>query len=903
MPKVKNGGAINVVVPRSDNVARFIDIEDDNGEFNKGSIIWRMNNFAEDPRKNNILACTGEARKAALDFRLINPNVEDFEQSKVNKMVKNVLTHYKDTRYERNTQLIFCDLGVSKENSQKIDINKPTISEFSTIEDIAKHYNLEQRPRYEEEIDKDGNKTGLKIEIGYEWVQYDKDKKGKDENRKIKKVYTTEEVLDIFGNNFDVYSDILKKLVKSGIPQNQIAFIGDAKNDKAKQALFDKVNDGVIRVLIGSTEKMGAGTNVQQRVVAMHELDCPWRPADLEQRLGRVVRQGNLFFDLDKENFEISHYRYSTEQTYDARMFQINEQKLKPLIQIKKSEFLQNQRTFDGIDSELLNISEMKAYATGNPFILEKHKIKGFLDREEKAKEYFYKTKANVERELESAFIEKNRLQEKLEVLQEMLANRGFDKDIYELVLFKGQFTTTNKLATKNEEARKDFEALDNIIAEKTRQFQYAPARFTENDTLEYLKANDITLKFKVANNVDGSNSITGIIETSGGKQYKSSNLTYGNNSDNISKNPMLYGGILQRLKNLFDKDNIEREIKNTKESIRKNEFEIKDKENFLENKTYDRQAILDTLKKDMSNINQIMILRNQFRKEGKKITMESEEIKDLLPTYKALLINEDKFVDPKEAEKILKDIADGNYKESKEIQKPEQPVINNEKDKENQNLLRKLTNIIKDEVISWGKDEQKQEANQQESTASENADITQNATNPLTQKDKKEVVAITKIRNLKIDTQDKQLIIDSIKSGNSQLAKEIYSLDFNQILESPEKLKAKTQELIANFELERKAKQETTPESNAAAVENPDKQEAKPKIETKEEQKTEITKEVKEESKPKVSSIDEQIAKIEQATIEFKGFSNKDSIEERMAILEKNQENIKKATRAKALY
>ena len=82
MPKVKNGGAINVVVPRSDNVARFIDIEDDNGEFNKGSIIWRMNNFAEDPRKNNILACTGEARKAALNFRLINPNVEDFEQSK-----------------------------------------------------------------------------------------------------------------------------------------------------------------------------------------------------------------------------------------------------------------------------------------------------------------------------------------------------------------------------------------------------------------------------------------------------------------------------------------------------------------------------------------------------------------------------------------------------------------------------------------------------------------------------------------------------------------------------------------------------------------------------------------------------------------------------------------------------
>ena len=147
----------------------------------------------------------------------------------------------------------------------------------------------------------------------------------------------------------------------------------------------------------------------------MHELDCPWRPCDLEQRMGRGIRQGNMFFEEElqrmleslkekdlslevknqilEENikFNIAHYRYATEQTYDARMFQINEQKLKPLVQLKSLNFNNGQRVFEAIDAEVANVAEMKAVATGNPFILEKHKITSLLKTEERYYEQYKK--------------------------------------------------------------------------------------------------------------------------------------------------------------------------------------------------------------------------------------------------------------------------------------------------------------------------------------------------------------------------------------------------------------------------------------------------------------------------------------------------------------------------------
>ncbi|EAL1486987.1 hypothetical protein FDK11_09555, partial [Campylobacter upsaliensis] len=270
-------------------------------------------------------------------------------------------------------------MGISKKNSQSIDVSKEEVSTLKSLENLKEELGLVL------EYDED------KEENFYAQYKYEDEEGNKLKKPKLVKKYDIEELLELCGNAFDVYADILKKLVRFGIKQDEIAFIGDATTDKQKQDLFDKVNAGKIRILIGSTMKMGAGTNVQKKNVALHELDCPWRPCDLEQRQGRVIRQGNEWFEKDK-NFCIAHYRYSTEQTYDARMFQVNEQKLKPLAQLKKCDFSKGVREFESIDGEIASVAEMKAYATGNPFILEKHKITTMLKSEQRHYEAYKKS-------------------------------------------------------------------------------------------------------------------------------------------------------------------------------------------------------------------------------------------------------------------------------------------------------------------------------------------------------------------------------------------------------------------------------------------------------------------------------------------------------------------------------
>ena len=162
---------------------------------------------------------------------------------------------------------------------------------------------------------------------------------------------------------FSVYEDIRDKLIAGGIPAQEIAFIHDANTDAHKKELFSKVRRGQVRVLMGSTFKMGAGMNVQDRLIALHDLDCPWRPSDLQQRLGRIVRQGN-------ENEEVEIYRYVTEGTFDAYLYQLVENKQKFIAQIMTSKA--PVRVADDVDETALSYSEIKALATGNPLIIEK---------------------------------------------------------------------------------------------------------------------------------------------------------------------------------------------------------------------------------------------------------------------------------------------------------------------------------------------------------------------------------------------------------------------------------------------------------------------------------------------------------------------------------------------------
>lgn len=183
-------------------------------------------------------------------------------------------------------------------------------------------------------------------------------------NTPIEMQETSSGVFEMIPGQFkNVYDDLKRKLIEKGIPETEIAFIHDANTEVRKKELFAKVRSGQVRVLMGSTQKMGAGTNVQDRLIALHDLDCPWRPSDLEQRLGRIVRQGN-------RNPEVEIYRYVTEGTFDSYLYQLVENKQKFISQIMTSKT--PLRAAEDVDESALSYAEIKALATGNPLIIEK---------------------------------------------------------------------------------------------------------------------------------------------------------------------------------------------------------------------------------------------------------------------------------------------------------------------------------------------------------------------------------------------------------------------------------------------------------------------------------------------------------------------------------------------------
>ena len=186
----------------------------------------------------------------------------------------------------------------------------------------------------------------------------------------------------------DAYNDIKKKLIEKGIPDNEIAFIHEADSEAKKKELFSKVRTGDVRVLIGSTQKMGAGTNVQDRLIALHHLDCPWRPSDLTQRNGRMIRQGN-------QNEKVHVYSYVTEGTFDAYLYQLVEQKQKFISQIMTSKT--PMRTMEDIDEKALSYGEIKALATGNPKILEKTNLDSEVAKLKLLKQNFMSQKYDLQ--------------------------------------------------------------------------------------------------------------------------------------------------------------------------------------------------------------------------------------------------------------------------------------------------------------------------------------------------------------------------------------------------------------------------------------------------------------------------------------------------------------------------
>ena len=276
--------------------------------------------------EDNMLAITNEGRKLALDQRLINNKLPDDENSKVNVCVKNIYDIWEKTKEKRSTQLVFCDLSTPKS------------------------------------LGTDDNPYELELVNGV-W--------------KCKEREFT-----------DVYTDMKRKLIEKGIPEDEIAFIHEATTEAKKEELFDKVRTGEIRVLMGSTSKMGAGTNVQDKIIALHNLDCPWTSANLIQRIGRILRQGN-------ENELVHIYNYVTQRTFDAYMYQLIEQKQSFTSQIMTSKT--PIRSMEDIDERALDYAEIKALATGNEHIKEKTELEAKTTKLKMLKQSYLNQKYELE--------------------------------------------------------------------------------------------------------------------------------------------------------------------------------------------------------------------------------------------------------------------------------------------------------------------------------------------------------------------------------------------------------------------------------------------------------------------------------------------------------------------------
>lgn len=464
LPKIKGGKPLNVVVERSPEQAAYIGIPrqklDRDGkpefdaetgqpvmEFAPGTIVYRLENWKDavkrDPREMPLVI-TGDARKAGLDFRLINDRAPDFPGSKVNDAARRIHDIWQKNDYRKGTQLVFIDLSTPKAHKGKATeaaaARVPTYFVRQPAGDLRHVAGVKTKLAAAPDVDffsvKDGTRYAVHVmqtgallaygrtkqeavdganaaigDMGREaldksirdraipqpeidaYIQrfeeekaLQEDSAAAEDDKPVEQEISLDDLLADQGGDFSVYDDLREKLVGKGVPREQIAFIHDYDSDIAKSKLFDAVNNGEIRVLLGSTKKMGAGTNVQRKLVAEHNLDAPWKPSDLEQREGRIIRQGNEFYEADPDGFEIELYRYATRQTYDSRMWEIIERKAAAIEAFKDAN---GARELEDVSSESANAAEMKAGASGNPKILEEIQLRQELRKLEAQQKAF----------------------------------------------------------------------------------------------------------------------------------------------------------------------------------------------------------------------------------------------------------------------------------------------------------------------------------------------------------------------------------------------------------------------------------------------------------------------------------------------------------------------------------
>jgi len=395
-----------------------------------------------DASTDNMLKITSDGRKLGLDQRVINPDLPDDPNSKVNRCVDNIHRIWQDGQAEKLTQLVFCDLSTPKgkaAQSGRIAAKGTDSPELHALE------------------------AAIDAETGPE------------------------------EQPFTIYDDIREKLVARGIPREQIAFIHEANTETRKKDLFAKVRSGQVRVLMGSTFKMGAGMNVQDRLVALHDLDCPWRPGDLEQRSGRIIRQGN-------RNKEVHIYRYVTESTFDAYLWQTVENKQKFISQIMTSK--SPVRSCEDIDEAALSYAEIKALCAGDERIREKMDLDVDVARLRLMKANHqsqqYRLEDNILRHFPAQIEENKGFLSGFEADMKTLEQHAYPKDGFAGMEVKGDFLTDKDNAgAAILEAFKDAKGLEPVPIGSYRGF--AMSLTVENFGKDFV----LTLKGRMSHRVE----------------------------------------------------------------------------------------------------------------------------------------------------------------------------------------------------------------------------------------------------------------------------------------------------------------------------------------------------------------------------------------------------------------
>ncbi|WP_187917551.1 SNF2-related protein [Helicobacter pylori] len=623
VPKVYGDKPINVVVKRSEEVAQFIGVADENGKYNEGSIIDRMQKCEGKKNKkgqDNILSCTTDARKVALDYRLIDPNAKvEKEFSKSYAMAKNIYENYLETHATKGTQLGFIGLSTPKTHSQKVSLevldNAHGIENKNPLDEAQEL--LESLSSYDE----NGNLIApSKKELENELKE-----------KEAKSVNLDEELAK--GCSFDVYSDVLRHLVQMGIPQNEIAFIHDAKTEEQKQDLFKRVNRGEVRVLLGSPAKMGVGTNVQERLVAMHELDCPWRPDELLQMEGRGIRQGNILHQNDPENFRMKIYRYATEKTYDSRMWQIIETKSKGIEQFRNAHKL-GLNELEDFNMGSSNASEMKAEATGNPLIIEEVKLRAEIKNEEAKYKAFNKENYFNEENLKNNSSKLDYLKQELKDLETLQSSviipthteiklydlKNEESKDYELIKVKEVEPLKENASMSEELTHKKLKEQNKQIAEQNKEkLDAIKKQFASNlNTLFFNEERDCKLleyKGFVVNAYKTKYQVEFSLSPKNNPNiaYSPSNIVYKNDTSQLFSSynfcaEIKFDGFLKRLDNAITKlpekiKELENSIETTKENISKYTRLVEQKLpyprlEYLQALKWDHKTLIDDLAK-----------------------------------------------------------------------------------------------------------------------------------------------------------------------------------------------------------------------------------------------------------------------------------------------------------------